>query len=62
MKPKQLQGWWTDDLVPHLEILLATGERSDEGLLGTKLFQGCKVELDSDADVVSFRKKPVRKQ
>ncbi len=127
MKQQPLQGWWTDELSPHLEILLPTGEcfdvvvdsgfngalmlpaatlkslglhdagpiqseladgsrvwtslyageivwfgqpkqvwiqatNSDEGLLGTKLFQGCKVELDPDADVVSFRKKPVRQR
>ncbi|MGH9833287.1 MAG: hypothetical protein ACRD9Y_09735 [Blastocatellia bacterium] len=30
---------------------------SDEGLLGTELFQGCIVELDPDADRVIFRKK-----
>lgn len=30
---------------------------SDEGLLGTELFQGCVVELDPDADHVLFRKK-----
>ncbi len=35
---------------------------ADEGLLGTELFQGCRVELDPDADVVIFRKKPVRRR
>ncbi len=35
---------------------------SDEGLLGTKLFQGCKVELDPDADLVIFHKKTARRQ
>jgi hypothetical protein len=34
---------------------------ADEGLLGTELFQGCKVELDPDADVVILRKKPLRR-
>ncbi|MGH9845405.1 MAG: hypothetical protein ACREEM_42370 [Blastocatellia bacterium] len=29
-------------------------------MLGTELFQGCKVELDPDADLVVFRKKPVQ--
>jgi clan AA aspartic protease len=33
-----------------------------EGLLGTELFQGCIVELDLDADRVTFRKKPIKKQ
>lgn len=33
---------------------------SDEGLLGTELFQGCVVELDPDADRVLLRKKPRR--
>lgn len=124
---KQLQGWWTDDLSPHLEILTPMGERidvvvdsgfngelmlpvslikqlglneagpiqtgladgsmvwttlyageihwfgqskkiwvqatnADEGLLGTELFQGCKIELDPDADLVIFRKKTARRQ
>jgi clan AA aspartic protease len=122
---KQVQGWWSPDLSPHLEIftpagatldmivdsgfngeltlpapliaklglkrrgirdnLLAdgsimsaktyTGEilwfgvkrrvlvqatDSDEGLLGTQLFQGCKVELDPDADLVVFTKKSAK--
>jgi hypothetical protein len=26
---KQLQGWWTDDLSPHLEILTSAGEPLD---------------------------------
>jgi clan AA aspartic protease len=124
---KQLRGWWTDELSPHLEIFTPTGERldvvvdsgfngalmlpsatieslglseagpiqaeladgslvwtrlfvgeivwfgqtehvwvqstnSDEGLLGTKLFQGCMGELDPDAGVVILRKKPVRRR
>ena len=33
---------------------------SDEGLLGTELFQGCVVEFDPDADRVTFRKKSAR--
>jgi clan AA aspartic protease len=33
---------------------------SDEGLLGTELFQGCVVELDPDAGRVLFRKKSSR--
>ena len=32
---------------------------ADEGLLGTEMFRGCTVELDPDADLVVFRKKPV---
>ena len=35
---------------------------SHEGYLGTELFQGCIVELDLDANRVTFRKKPARKQ
>ena len=35
---------------------------SHEGYLGTELFRGCIVELDLDADRVSFRKKPARKR
>jgi clan AA aspartic protease len=35
---------------------------SHEGLLGTELFQGCIVELDLDANRVTFRKKPAKKQ
>jgi hypothetical protein len=31
-----------------------------EGLIGTELFQGCIVELDLDADYVTFRKKPIK--
>ena len=123
MKMKQVKGWWSSDLSPHLEISTPTGEsldlivdsgfneeltlpeslikelelerfgpgeveladgsvvrteiylgeilwfgqrkqvlvqstKSEEGLLGTELFQGCKVELDPDADLVVFRKKP----
>lgn len=33
-----------------------------EGLLGTELFQGCKVELDLDANRVTFRRKSAIKQ
>jgi clan AA aspartic protease len=33
---------------------------SDEGLLGTELFQGCVVELAPDTDRVLFRKKSSR--
>lgn len=122
---KSVNGWWTTELSPHLEILTPTGEsldlvvdsgfngelilpvalinklglreegpvqaeladgsiiwttlyageilwfgqrkqvwiqatNSDEGLLGTQLFQGCKVELDPDADLVVFRKKSAK--
>lgn len=125
MKMKQVKGWWSSDLSPHLEISTPTGEsldlivdsgfneeltlpeslieelelerfgpgeveladgsvvrteiylgeilwfgqrkqvlvqatKSEEGLLGTELFQGCKVELDPDADLVVFRKKSSR--
>ncbi len=42
--------------------LLIQANETDEGLLGTELFQGCKVELDPDANVVSFRKKPARRR
>lgn len=42
--------------------VLVQATPSDEGLLGTELFQGCKVELDPDADVVIFRKKPARRR
>jgi hypothetical protein len=31
-------------------------------LLGTELFQGCIVELDLDANRVTFRKEPAKKQ
>ena len=120
---KHLQGWWSADLSPHLEVLTPRGEQldvvvdsgfngelmlpapiierlglieagpveteladgstvwttiyageilwfgqtkqvwaqatnADEGLLGTELFQGCKVELDLDANLVVFRKRP----
>ena len=125
MKMKQVKGWWSLDLSPHLEIFTPSGERldvvvdsgfneeltlpeslieklglerlgsveielangsmmrtetylgeilwfgkrkqvlvqatkSNEGLLGTELFQGCVVELDPDADWVVFRKKSSR--
>ena len=40
--------------------ILIQANDADEGLLGTELFQGCKVELDPDANVVSFRKKSKR--
>ncbi|MFN0118963.1 MAG: hypothetical protein ACKV2V_00515 [Blastocatellia bacterium] len=33
-----------------------------EGLLGTELFQGCVVELELDANRVTFRRKPTRKR
>ncbi len=124
---KQVQGWWSDDLSPYIELLTPNGEHfdlvvdsgfngelmlpvslitklglreegpiqteladgstvwtklyageilwfgqrkqvwiqatnSDEGLLGTELFQGCKVELDPDADRVVFRKKSSRRK
>lgn len=42
--------------------VLIQATHSDEGLLGAELFQGCKVELDPDADWVVFRKKPVPRQ
>lgn len=42
--------------------VLIQANNADEGLLGTELFQGCKVELDPDANLVSFRRKPVRRR
>ena len=42
--------------------VLAQATNSEESLLGTELFQGCKVELDPDADYVVFRKKSSRVQ
>jgi clan AA aspartic protease len=50
--------FWFGQPVPVL--VQATG--ADEGLLGTELFQGCKVELDPDADLVIFRQKTARRQ
>jgi len=43
-------------------LVLIQATHSDEGLLGTELFQGCKVELDTDAGLVVFRRKPVPRQ
>lgn len=43
------------------QVLIQAND-ADEGLLGMELFQGCKVELDLDADVVIFRKKSVRRR
>jgi clan AA aspartic protease len=40
--------------------VLVQSTKSEEGLLGTELFQGCKVELDPDEDLVVFRKKSSR--
>ncbi len=40
-----------------IQVLVQATNSEDEGLLGTELFQGCKVELDPDAGQVLFRKK-----
>ncbi|MGH9803412.1 MAG: hypothetical protein ACRD82_23865 [Blastocatellia bacterium] len=40
--------------------ILVQATNSDEGLLGTELFQGCVVEMDPDEGTVIFRKKSSR--